>query len=148
LSLHAIPFDIMAFFGKSHEKARLLRAKEVIPVELEAAFDILGQIDHEWVWVLERDGKIAGILVASPCHGAAMIWRVVVSPGSSQMALGRLLRAFLRDCRKRGVKGYLTFVSLSREPEKRLASILEHAGGKIFQRDMVMIASPLPRESI
>ena len=148
MTTQAMPFDIMAFFGKKHEKARLLRAGEVIPSHLEAAFDLLGQIDHDWIWVLDVDGTIKGILVASPCHGAAMIWRIVVSPGSSQMALGRLLRAFLRDCRKRGIKGYLTFVSLSREPERRLASILEHSGGKIFQKDMALIVSPMPREGI
>lgn len=148
MSTQAMPFDIVGFFGKLHEKSRLLRAKEVIPSNLEAAFDLLGQIDPDWVWVLERDGNIAGILVASPCHGAVLIWRIVVSPGSSQMALGRLLRAFLRDCRKRGVKGYLSFVSLSREPEKRLAAMMEHAGGKVFARDMVMIATPPPREGI
>jgi hypothetical protein len=138
----------VAFFGKKHERARLMRSGEVIPPSLEAGFDILNQLDPDWVWVLDVDGTIKGILVASPCHGAAMIWRIVVAPGSSQAALLRLLRAFLRDCRKRGLRGYLTFISLSREPEKRLAAILEHSGGRIFAKDMIMIASPIPRERL
>jgi len=94
------------------------------------------------------DGNINGVLVASPCHGAAMIWRVVVAPGSSQMALGRLLRAFLRDCRKRGVRGYVTFLSLSGEAQQRLATILEHAGGKVIQSGMTMYGSRMPRANI
>ena len=47
MSTQAMPFDIVGFFGKSHEKSRLLRAKEVIPSNLEAAFDLLGQIDPD-----------------------------------------------------------------------------------------------------
>jgi hypothetical protein len=147
VSVQTIPFDIVAFFGKK-ERARLMRPKEVIPPELEAAFDILGQLDPDWVWVLDIDGKIRGVLVASPAHGVAMIWRIVVSPGASSMALGKLLRAFLRDCRARGVRGYLTVVSLAGESQARLAQIIEHAGGKKIEDGMTLYASPLPKENL
>jgi hypothetical protein len=105
-------------------------------------------MDPEWVWVLDVDGTINGVLVASPAHGVAMIWRLVVKPGSSRMALGRLLRAFLRDCRKRGIRGYLTILTSGRENEERLASILEHSGGRKIKDGMSFWASPMPRENI
>jgi hypothetical protein len=143
-----MPFDIVAFFGRSHEKARLLRSGEVIPSELEAGFDILGQLDPDWVWVLDSSGEIKGVLVASPAHGVAMIWRIIIAPGASSMALGKLLRSFLKDCRARGIRGYLTMVSPSGESQSRLARIIEHSGGRKIQDGMTMYASRLPKEGI
>lgn len=148
MSTQTIEFDVVAFFSQKHEEARLMKAGEVIPSSLEAAFDILGMLDPEWVWVLAVDGLIKGVLIASPCHGAAALWRLSVEKGQSNMAVGRLLRAFLRDCRKRGVKGYLTFLTQGRPAEDRLASILEHSGGKKIKGGMVLYASPMPRETI
>jgi GNAT superfamily N-acetyltransferase len=148
VSTQVADFDIVAFFGKRREAARLMRPGEVIPSSLEAAFDLLGQIDPDWVWVLDVDGTIKGVLVASPAHGVAVVWRVVVEPGASSMGLGKLLRAFLRTCRQRGIRGYLTMLSLSRETESRLAKILEHSGGKVVMENMAMMVSRMPRENI
>jgi hypothetical protein len=143
-----MPFDVVAFFGRKQERVRLLRKSEVIPKELEAGFDILGQIDPDWCWILEQDGAIKGVLIASPAHGAAMIWRLSVAQGCSQMSVGKLLRAFLRDCRKRSIRGFLTVLSSDREQEQRLATIIEHAGGKKIMGGLELYASPIPRENI
>jgi hypothetical protein len=137
-------FDIVAFFGKKREQARLMRPMDVIPAELEAGFDLLGQLDPDWVWVLAQDEKIKGVLIASPAHGVAMIWRITVAKDASQMALFKLLRAFLRDARSRGLRGYLTIVSPSSESQKRLTGIFEKAGGQVVESGMTMLASPVP----
>lgn len=147
MTTQAIPFDIVAFFGKKRERARQLRSKEVIPSELDAAFDLVGQVDHEWVWVLEVDGELKGVLVASPAHGVAMIWRIVIKPGCSTMALGRLLRRFLKDCRKRGIVGYMTVLQMEGTQEA-LARIMEKVGAIKVQEGMTMYAGKLPRENI
>jgi hypothetical protein len=117
---------------------------DVIPAELESGFDLLGQLDPDWVWVLAQDEKIKGVLIASPAHGVAMIWRITVAKDASQMALFKLLRAFLRDARSRGLRGYLTIVSPSSESQKRLTGIFEKAGGQVVESGMTMLASPVP----
>lgn len=143
----SLTLDVMELLAVK-ERARLMLPGDVIPSELEAAFDVLGQLDPDWVWVIDIDGMIRGVLVASPAHGVAMIWRVVIHPSASRWALGRLLRAFLRDTRMRGLRGYLTVVSMTGESQKRLASIIEHAGGKAIQDGMTLYASRMPKEGI
>jgi hypothetical protein len=134
-----MPFDVVAFFGRKQERVRLLRRGEVIPSSLDTGFEALGQLDTDWIWCLDVDGAIKGVLLASPCHGAAIIWRIAIEPGQSSMALGRLLRAFMRDCAKRNVRGYLTIVSPAREEEKRLAAIITKAGGTIVKEGMTIM---------
>jgi hypothetical protein len=148
MSALPVTFDVMEFFRSKREHARLLRPGEVIPSELEAAFDLLGQLDPDWVWVLDCAGTIKGVLVASPAHGVAMIWRISIAKDASNMALVRILRRFLKDCRKRGIRGLLTAVSPNRDSEKRLASIMVHAGCRQLEGDLVMVVGKLPRENI
>ncbi len=141
-------FDVVAFFGKKRERARLMHKGDVIPAELEAGFDQLGQLDPEWVWVLVDGDIIKGVLVASPAHGAAMIWRISLDRTCSKVALAKLLRAFLRDLRIRGVRGLLTIMSPSSPTQSQLASILRRVGGGPFLEGMSVYASPMPKEGI
>jgi hypothetical protein len=148
MATYSPAFEVLTFLSERRESVRLMRKGEVIPSGLEAGFDLLGKLDPDWIWVLDVGGVVKGVLVASPAHGAAMIWRISVEPGQSTMAVGKLLRAFLRDIRGRGIAGYLTALSLTREPEKRLAAIIEQSGGRRTQDGLSLYASPLPKEGI
>jgi hypothetical protein len=129
------------------EHARLLRSDESIPAGLEAGFEQLGRLDREWVWCLESDGEIKGVLLACACHGTAFIWRLSLDPSLGNVAVIRLLRRFLTDIRKRGCVGYLTIVDTSKPVQKRLQAIMESAGGKEFGTYALM-ASPMPKEGL
>jgi hypothetical protein len=151
MSHSVAPFDIIGFFGKhAVEKARLMRSGEVIPPELEAAFDLTGQLDSNWVWVLDTDGIIKGVLIASPAHGVVMIWQISIAKDASNLALARLLRRFLADCRTRGMRGLLTIVNLAGDSQRRLADIIlkSHPMARIIEPSMALLASPLPKEGL
>ena len=139
--------DVMAFLLPKDHHARLLRPGETIPASLNAGFDMLGKIDPNWIWILESQGEIRGILVASDCHGCAFVWRLVVSPGMGNVAVIRLLRRFAMDIRERGLKGYLTLLSAENDTETRLKGIVEKLGGKSGGQ-FTLMASWLPKENI
>jgi hypothetical protein len=122
-------FDVMQFLVP---KARLIGPSESIPAELEVGFEQLGKLDRDWCWVWSSGGEVRGVLLAAPCHGAAMIWRVSVLPGESAMAVTRLLKRFLSDIQARGCSGYLTLVDTSKPIQGRLKGIIEKNGGKAF----------------
>jgi hypothetical protein len=129
------------------EYARLLRAGESIPAGLEAGFDQLGQLDRNWVWVLETDVEITGVLIGSPCHGACFIWRMSVDPKASQMSVVRLLRRFASDIRARGLKGYMLIIDPSTPTQTHLVRILEKIGAKRI-KTVEWYAGSLPRPGL
>lgn len=134
-------------FLTPHDHVRNLRPGEVIPEGLDAGFDLLGALDHRWIWVFESGAEIKGVLVASDCHGCAFIWRLAISPGMPEFSVVKLLRRFLKDIRMRGMKGYLTIADRSSETQDRLANVIIHAGGKQFGT-YSLFASPMPKEGI
>jgi hypothetical protein len=90
-------------------------------------------LDPEWVWLAHgQDGKIVGVLIAAPCHGLVFIWRVKMLPGAPHWALGRLFRQFIRDLRKRGCMGYLTFLDLTNRPAERALARIAFRAGAMF----------------
>jgi len=139
-------FDVMQFLAPKDE-ARLLGPDEEIPAELEAGFDQLGKLDRNWVWVVQSDWKIKGVLLACPCHGTAVIWRLSLDPSLNNVAVVRLLRRFLSDIRARGMVGYMTIVDPAKEVQSRLKGIIEKAGGQSFGIYEMMVA-PMPRGNI
>lgn len=127
--------------GTLPARVRLMRDGDVLPVEFEAGFDQLGQLDRQWAWVCERGGEITGLLLASPCHGVALVWKVAMKEG--ERSLLRLLRTFVRDIRQRGLKGYMTWVDPKIERQNKLRRIMEHAGGKAAIDSLTLVAAPL-----
>ena len=127
-------------------RVRNLHVDDVIPERFKIGFDLLGKLDHPWVWVVERHGEIEGVLVASPCHGMAMIYRLMCDgPVSS---LTKLLRGFLRDIRQLGFVGYMTFLDPERKVERKLMKVIKRAGGQQVGELHAIMASVLPREGI
>ena len=132
--------------GETPLQVRLLKESESLPSEFEAGFDQLGQLDPNWVWVAERRGQIVGCIVSSPCHGVALIWRLYSKTGAN--CLLPMCRRFMADCRKRGVKGYMTLVDPTVKAQSKLLSIIKRGGGKTENRPFILIGSPLVREGI
>lgn len=128
--------------------ARQMRASDRIPPELRIGFDLLGKLDTDWIWVVERDGLIRGVLVAAPCHGVAMIYRLALVPGTHVSSLIALLRTFLRDLRGRGIRGYLTFLDPESKIQGKLKRVIERAGGQQVGNPHVVMAAPLPKENL
>lgn len=138
--------DVMAYLRPS-EHARLIGPTESIPAGLEAGFEQLGRLDRDWVWVLESDGKIKGVLIACPCHGCAFIWRLSVDPKISKVSVLRLLRRFYGDLRKRGLVGHMTIIDPSTATQRHLVRMLEKVGA-VKVRDVQLFAGPLPEDGL
>lgn len=87
-------------------------------------------LDPDWVWTVrdERE-EIVGVLIAAPCHGLVFVWRIKVLPTAPPWSLGRLLRTFIRDIRRRGCLGYMAMLDVCQQPrEKQLWRIAGKAG--------------------
>ena len=126
-------------------EVRFLRVNEEIPAGLDTGFEQLGHLDRHWVWVLDVNHKIEGVLLAAPCHGVAFVWRLCVLPNSSTTDVLRLLRGFLASCRERGLVGYMTLMDLAQPTQERLRGLIERAGG-IHQGDFSLMVSAIPKE--
>lgn len=128
----------------TQDEVRLLRSGETIPANLQAGFEQMNAIDPDWAWIVESSGEIKGVLLAGPCHGAAFVCRISVAEGMPPLTAGKLLRRFLADCRKRGVKGIISILDRSVETEARLLHILQRIDGKEFD-NMTVVAAPVPQ---
>lgn len=109
---------------------RHANALDIIPLALEAGFDRLNRLDYEWIWVIEDEGSIRGILIAAPCHGCVWVYRLACLPNTPTIQLIKLLRTFLHDIKQRGNVGLLTFLDPKRQTESKLERILRRLGGK------------------
>ena len=100
------------------------------------------QLDPHWIWLAEDDDRVVGILVAGQCHGLVFIWRVKMLPEAPHWALGKLFRRFIRDLRKRGCVGYITFLDVVAKPyEQALARIASRAGAHFTTATTVVYGS-------
>lgn len=136
---HQIVMSVLR--GEFPVRIRYLAKNETLPLEFEAGFDQLGQLDPSWVWIAERRGQMTGCIVASPCHGVALIWRLVSLPNSN--CLLPMLRQFMRDCKTRGIKGYMTLIDEKVSEQKQLQRIIERSGGGTKDTVFSLVASPL-----
>jgi hypothetical protein len=107
---------------------RTLREDEDFPSHLDTGFEQM-EVMKSFCWVAENEGKIVGILMAAPCHGIVFLVRLRVEKTAPVSATSLLFRKCVRDCHKRGLKGYFTFVDPSREAERRMISICHRAKG-------------------
>ena len=131
-----------------HAVVRLLRDGDVLPSAFDVGFDKLNAIDPNWCWIVERNSVLEGCLLASPCHGTAVIWRLAMIPGTSASSLLKLLRTFMRDMRRRGISGYITFVDENEPTQRKLKSLMERIGAKVGAKNWTLMASPIPREGV
>ena len=89
------------------------------------------KLDPEWVWVLEQDEGICGFILASPCHGIAIIMVVKMKQGFGRF-LPRLMRGFMKGCQDRGIKGYMSYVNANNDAQLQLLRIAKKAKALVF----------------
>lgn len=136
-----MPFDLLSL--KPASGVRNLYPWESIPAYMDAGFERLDKLDRNWAWGIFEGGEMMGLLLASPCHGAAALWRIKVLPGVRNGAY-RLLKKFVIDCRQRGIRGFITIADLETETGMKLKSIVERCGGKAFG-NVTLLSAPLPK---
>ncbi len=100
------------------------------------------KLDSDWVWLAEDGDRVVGVLIAASCHGLVFIWRVKMVADAPHWALGRLFRRFIRDLRRRGCLGYITFLDVVNRPaEQALARIAFRAGAHFTTATTVIYGS-------
>jgi hypothetical protein len=87
---------------------------------------------RDWVWVAydySTDKPIA-ILVAAPMQGIAYLMRLYAIETVTKSPLPGLLRKSLADISNRGYTRFAVSLSMDREEERKLARLIEKAGGE------------------
>jgi hypothetical protein len=129
-----------------HDIPDALRRDALPPALLDGENWGLLTIDPRWVWLAkDEEGDVVGFLMACDCHGLAIVWRVKMLPGAPPWTLGRLLRSFIRDLRRRGILGYATFLDMTRAEEQALMRIMYRAGAKFSYATTLLCGSVATR---
>lgn len=105
--------------------------------------DIGPSPDPDWVWLLIRDGAIAGLLVACPCHGIALIMRVIAL-GIHEGVTLPLLRAAAQEVKNRGYEYFAVIADPTRPSERRLAELARQVGGKEYPTAHILVMGRIP----
>lgn len=109
-------------------KVRTLREDEAMPQHLGTGFEAM-PVMKAFCWVAEEPEKIIGMLMAAPCHGLIFFVRLRILKGSPAITAHLLFRTALNDCKKRGFKGYFTYIDEASAIERSFIPICERAGG-------------------
>ena len=107
---------------------RTLREEEDFPIHLDTGFENM-PVMKSFCWVVEKDGRIVGILMAAPCHGLVFLVRLRVDKRAPVSTTSLLFRKCIKDCMERGLKGYFTFIDPALDFERRMISICHRAHG-------------------
>jgi len=100
-------------------------------------------LDPEWIWLAHNEAEeVVGILIAMEGHGLVFIWRIKMLDSAPYWALGQLLRQFIRDLRKRGCLGYITFLDVcNKSAEMALARIASRSGALFTTAATIVVGS-------
>jgi len=118
-------------------QVRLLRATDAIP------YDILRRGDSPfwpeslppdpaWTWVAIHNAEIVGVLIAGEMQRMLLLIRIAAIPTAPPLTAMLLLRRALSDARRRGLLGYLTFLSDSAAAESKLMRIVSRSRGDLL----------------
>lgn len=107
---------------------RTLKVNEAMPKHLGSGFEQM-QVMKGYVWVAEKNGKIVGLLMATPCHGLIFVVRLRVEKTAPPMTVWLLFRKCVRDCKERGFEWYFTYLDTNLDAERKLAAICQKTGG-------------------
>ena len=121
---------------------RTLREEEPMPQHLGTGFEAM-QIDRDWAWLAESDGKIVGILLAGSCHGLIYLMRVCTVKGCSPMVIRKLIEKVRSDCEARGFKGYFFHVDPTMPTDRKLLGVCRRYGGIQLTVPQVMLVGSL-----
>jgi len=118
-------------------QVRLLRDTDVIPYDSlrdgESSFwpEQL-PLDPSHTWVAIRDAQIIGVLIAGELQSMLLLIRISVVPSAPPLTSMLLLRRAFSDARRRGLLGYLTFLSDSAAAETKLMRIVQRSRGDLL----------------
>lgn len=102
-----------------------------VPPELMKGFEAC-HIDPEWQWVLVADGRVKAQLLACDAHGLFMILRLTALPDAPTSWLVRFLREIMKEARRAGCFGFITFLSDQNPQEIKLMRIVQRHGGYLL----------------
>lgn len=122
---------------------RTLREGEPIPEGFNTGFENM-PVMREWAWIAESDCPV-GVLLAAPCHGLVYMMRICIKEGSNPAVAVVLIRACMKDCEKRGFKGYFFHVTTMTEVERTLIPIVRKAGGVQIPLPQLMLVGPIDK---
>lgn len=108
---------------------RNLKPDDVLPDLLKTGFELAKTCAHEWIWVVERDGKIVCLLVTAPAHVMVILLRLLSTPEAEGTDVRALLLHTFREIKERGYKGYSTWLDPTKEPENAFIGIIRAIGG-------------------
>jgi hypothetical protein len=89
-------------------------------------------LDPDWVWLAKYGDRIDGFLAAAPCHGIAMVVRLVLRPEADSWTLPLLLRQFRNDALARGYNGFFAYMDPKRKEEFFIMKMVVKMGGVVF----------------
>jgi len=124
-------------------RVRTLEKGEKLPEGFATGFEAM-PVMEDWAWIAE-DGGPVGVILAAPCHGLVYMMRVCVKAGANRAAAAILIRACMRDCDKRGMKGYFFHVSTMSQVERDLIPICRKAGAVQIPIPQVLLVGAVDR---
>lgn len=108
-------------------KIRNLIPGEALPKQLQTGYERTQM--PEWIWVVEREEKPVGILIAAPAHLMVILLRIISTPEAQGTDIRALLIHAFRESRRRGYKGYTTWLDPTKAPENAFIGIIRAIGG-------------------
>lgn len=123
---------------------RTLMASDSFPEGFETGYEKM-PVMKSWCWVAEENGDAAGVLLAAPMHGIAYLMVIRVHPKAPNMTLLLLLRQCMRDCVKRGFKGFCLHIAPTAEDGenmRKMIPLVRRSGGvQVLQPHVFLVGS-------
>ena len=86
------------------------------------------ELDMDWVWVAEQQGKQIAVMVAANFHGMAFMLRLIALPEAPPSTVLHLLREASKEAQKRGTKGFASMFDLTVPVERRMWTLAKKMG--------------------
>jgi hypothetical protein len=122
-------------------QVRLFRENEQWPHGLVTGFESMPRqfIQHDWVFVVEDDAHIQGILMTAPAHGLVILMRCQMLKDAPVTTLRRLLGWSLRELSRRGYHLWATVLDPTTDAEREIYRLARMWGGEQWPTPAVVV---------